>query len=519
MTVRLLQWCTASNNSWCGYQGVMRAGKALSYCTQTLTSYSAPQDTLYKRISPNGDPRVSILPILDQWVEEGKPVKIDELKTMIKLLRNYRRVEHALQLSEWMSERRYLDHSPGYVAVRLDLICRVHGLEEAEKYFDNIPNTLKTFKVYGALLNCYAYSKSLERAEAIMQKMREMGFMKTLSYNVMLNLYSKMGKHEKLDTLIQEMEEKGISLDNATFYIRLNSYSAVSDMEGMEKLLLKMEANPLITMDWNAYIVVANGYLKGGLVEKAFEMLKKAEKHIREGRRGFSYEILLTMYASIAKKDELYRVWNLYKIKGKILNSGYFYMISSLIKLDDVDGAEKIFKEWESVNASFDFRILNLLINAYGRQGLLGKAEAIVSRAIENGKEPPASTWDCLASIYYKDKQMQKAVDTMKKAVLADQYGWKLNRVVLKGCLRHLKKKGDVEGTEKFVRLLREHGHFSQLSLTAPDGIENGSSGFRALNELEGDDVELHGETKMTMGIEYANNGPAGYKAHRLTRR
>ncbi|KAI8012629.1 Pentatricopeptide repeat-containing protein [Camellia lanceoleosa] len=76
------------------------------------------------------------------------------------------------------------------------------------------------------------------------------------------------------------MEEKGISCERSTVYIRLNAYAAMSNINGMERLLTQMEGDPQFTMDWNAYVIVANGYLKAGLFEKSLEMLKKLEQHI-----------------------------------------------------------------------------------------------------------------------------------------------------------------------------------------------------------------------------------------------
>lgn len=175
---------------------------------------------------------------------------------------------------------------------------------------------------------------------------------------------------EKLSFLTQEMENKGISYDKSTLYIHLNAFIVVSGCKtGMEKLLAQMQDNPLIAMDWKTYVILANGYLKAGLVEKSLAMLKKVKQHINGHRRGFSYEILLTLYVILGKKDEMHQIWNLYKKMGKIYNRGYFRMISSLINLDDLDGAEKILAKWESACASFDFDIPNLFIDAYGRGG------------------------------------------------------------------------------------------------------------------------------------------------------
>lgn len=140
----------------------------------------------------------------------------------------------------------------------------------------------------------------------------------------------------------------------------------------MEKLLSLIETKSLLTVDWHAYIIAANGYMKAGFTEKSLRMLKKSEQHIN-GRRGFAYEMLLTLYASLGVKYEVYRIWDLYKKLGKLYNRGYFRMISSLIKLDDLDGAENILLEWESVNTSFDFDIPNLLIDVYYRKGPFGE--------------------------------------------------------------------------------------------------------------------------------------------------
>ncbi|CAK9181799.1 unnamed protein product [Ilex paraguariensis] len=67
-----------------------------STSTQTLSSPKWPQ-TLYRRISPVGDPNISIVPVLDQWVREGKEVQREELQWIIKELKFYRRYKHALE--------------------------------------------------------------------------------------------------------------------------------------------------------------------------------------------------------------------------------------------------------------------------------------------------------------------------------------------------------------------------------------------------------------------------------------
>ncbi|KAB1209998.1 hypothetical protein CJ030_MR6G023547 [Morella rubra] len=344
-------------------------------------------------------------------------------------------------------------------------------------------------EVYGALLNCYVEHKSLDKAEATMKKMRELGFLKiSLPYNVMLSLYSRMGKNEKLGILMQEMEEKGIELNVFTYSIRLNAYAATSDIEGMEKLLMKMEADPEISIDWNAYVAAANGYLKAGLQEKTLEMLKKAEQLVTSKKIKTAYQIFLTMYAAIQKKEDVYRIWTLYRKMGKFLNSGYLCMIRSLVKLDDLDGAEKILEEWESENTLFDIRVPTALITGYCKKGLLEKAEAYINRLIQSGKEPDSKMLECLTIGYRVHGQMEKAVETMKKALLACRPGSVPNRLILAACLDYLKEKGDAQTAEEILRLLRENCHFST---SICEGLQNyihgenpGSKAFDHLKDL-----------------------------------
>uniref|UniRef100_A0A5B7ATK0 Pentatricopeptide repeat-containing protein n=1 Tax=Davidia involucrata TaxID=16924 RepID=A0A5B7ATK0_DAVIN len=368
------------------------------------------------------------------------------------------------QISQWMTDKRYIPLSPSDIAARLNLILRVHSLEQVENYFNNIPEQLKGFDVYTALLNCYAHVKSVEKAEAVMQKLRDMGVRTSLSYNVLMNLYFHMGSWEKLDTLMHEMEEKSIYCDNYTFTIRLSAYAATSDSEGIDKMVTRMESNPRITLDCNAYAIAADGYLKVGLVDKALEMLNKLEGLITATKkRNVAFDFLLKLYADTGKKDELYRIWNLYKKKERIYNKGYMSMISSLMKFNDIEGAEKIFKEWELRGLSYDFRIPNFLIDAYCRNGLLGKAEALLNKGMTEGGDPSVDTWYYFAGGYIEDNQVPKAVEALKKAILVCPPNRKPSKDTLATCLEYLEGRGDVEEAEEFTRILKAEGIFSSV--------------------------------------------------------
>ncbi|KAI3802242.1 hypothetical protein L1987_30372 [Smallanthus sonchifolius] len=429
--------------------------KVLHYSAQTHVG-----NTLFHRLNRFHEP--SVVPILDQWVGEGKPVDQQDLHKIIKQLRKFGRYNHALQICQWMDDKSYLDNSHKDVPVRLDLISKVYGLKLAEEYFNKIPDASRVWQVYGALLNCYAEARLVSKAEATMHKMRDLGYSGSLTYNVMMGLYSATNKFEKLDLLMEEMDEKGIRIDKFTYCIRLNAYAKASEIPKMEKLLLRMEADPEVQMEWHAYTTVANGYLKAGDRKKALTCLKKSEYLIKPSQRKSTYENLLTLYASADRKDEVYRVWGLYKNLGRLYNHGYLCLMSSLAKLDCIDDVEKKYQEWEAKYERFDLQVPNLVITIYCKKGLLEKAEAIIKSLIESGNEPNASTWSRLALGYVKSDEMEKAVEAMRKSILSSFPGWTVDTTTLSACLDYLNCKGSLDEAEEMIKLLKEKGHLSE---------------------------------------------------------
>ncbi|CAL5356917.1 unnamed protein product [Camellia sinensis] len=484
------------NTCCCGFG----LGKALVYSTTaTVSAPAKPRDSLYRRILPLGQPTVSIVPVLDRWIEEGRNVSKEQLQHIVKELRRYSRFRHALEVSQWMSDKRCFELSFGDIAVRLDLISKVHGTDQAENYYNNIPKKLKITGAYGALLNCYAREKSVEKAEAIMQRMKELGLSRaTLTYNIMLNLYRQTENHDKLDALIHEMEEKDIQYDKFTFSILLTTYTDTSTVEGMDRILQRMESDPKVVLDWNAYSIAANGFLKAGLTEKALAMLTKSESLIltTKRRRSMAFDYLVTQYAAIGKKDNVLRLWELHKKTEKIYNKSYISMITSLLKFDDIAGAEKIFEEWESSELSYDFRVPNFLIGAYCRKGLVEKAEAFINRTKMRGGNPLPLTWYFLATGYVKDNQIAKAVEAMKVAVSTCEPRLKVSKPTLAACLEYLKEKGDVEEVVEFLRLLLAKGVVSaDIHEKLLNYMKNAKLFSQALSLMEEDALAGAGET------------------------
>ncbi|XP_022013798.1 pentatricopeptide repeat-containing protein At2g20710, mitochondrial-like [Helianthus annuus] len=164
--------------------------KNSSQGSPTFLNDAELDSSLYRRISPVGDPDLSIVPVLDQWVSEGRKVDKDSLDRIVKSLMKFRRITHSLEVLKWMTDKRYIPPTKGDIRDRLHLIYKVHGLEKAEEFYNNISQVFKGFLIDICLLNICALEKLEDKAEAMMQTLRDTGRVSTpLPFNILLNPY------------------------------------------------------------------------------------------------------------------------------------------------------------------------------------------------------------------------------------------------------------------------------------------------------------------------------------------
>lgn len=460
---------------------------------------------LYSRISPLGQPGLSLAPVLDKWVEEGKKVRDLELQRIIRDLRSRKRYGQALEVSEWMSIKGLCPVSPGDRAVQLDLIGRVRGLDAAESYFDSINEQDKIDKIYGALLNCYVREGLVDKSLSHLQKMKDMGFASSpLTYNDLMCLYTHTGQFEKIPDVLSEMKENGVSPDNFSYRICINSYGSRSDIDSMEKVLEEMESQPHIIMEWTTYTTVANIYIKVGLTEKALVFLKKAEEKLHKDPLGYNH--LISLYASLGIKNEVMRLWGLEKTTcKKVINRDYITILGSLVKLCELEEAEAVLKEWEITCSCYDFRVPNCLLIGYCQKGLVEKAEAMLQGFIEKGKTPTPNSWAIVAAEYMNQENTRKAFECMKEALVvqAQNEGWRPKSSLVSRIVCWLGDEGDLEEVEAFTSLLKKKVPMDREMYHAliKACIRAGKEVDGILESMKGDGIDRDEETKRIIGL------------------
>ncbi|CAI9292719.1 unnamed protein product [Lactuca saligna] len=388
-----------------------------SYTTATITrsesdNSSQKKVSLYSRISPLGNPNLAMTPELDDWIEKGKKVRPSELKQIVHDLRKRKRYHHALEVSEWMNKKGLSVFTPVDHAVQIDLIGKVHGFLEAEKYFNALTDGDKNDKTYGALLHCYVRQRETEKSLSHFQKMKENGFLSSVTFNDIMCLYIRNNQTDKVPDLLHEMKTNGISPDNLSYRMCINSYGDKINIKEMENVLKEMENDPKITMDWNTYSVVANCYIKGNNIDKANETLKKAEKLVEKD--GLAYNHLISLNSRLGNKDDVLRLWNLQKTACKrLINRDYSAIVKSLVRLGEFEEAEKA-------------------------EGMLGKL-------LKDGRGTSPGSWGSVVAGYLKKGDVRAAVRCMEAAVsLPGGGGRGMYHRLLQGCINGGKEVGRV---------------------------------------------------------------------------
>jgi len=437
--------------------GIFRTVSTEAVATQK-TSESLP-DNLYRRISRLGDPKRSAVEELERWITEGREVKKWVLKGIVRELRKYYRHKHALEVFEWMSKK--FPCSVGDRAMHLGLIAKVHGIASAEKYYGDLHHYEKNHLTYFALLNCYVQEKNIEKSEAIMEELKDLGFIKTaFPYTEMMTLYMNTEQFEKVPLVIQEMKKKGISLDIYCYNIWMRSYAALSDMDQVAEVFNEIERDDNINTDWSIYSTLANIYINAKVLDKAGSALKEMEnkmKEIETKKDQLAYNHLISLHGRLGNKDEVYRIWQSFELAfPKMTNRSYVCLLSSLVGMGDIEGAEVFIKKWESMKTFDDSRVYYALLNAYIEKGWLQKAELLLERVVDKGGKPNAKTWETLAEGYIQNEQIHKAMEAMKRSLSVEGNSpWQPKSVNVLALLKHFEKQGDVKSAEEFFKILR----------------------------------------------------------------
>ncbi|RWV89687.1 hypothetical protein GW17_00048155 [Ensete ventricosum] len=462
------------------------------------------RDTLGRRLLSLIYPKRSAVVVLRMWEEEDKPIQKYQLNRVVRELRKYKRYKHALEvcpICEWMTTRSHIKLLPGDYAVHLDLVAKVRGLPSAQKFFEDLPGRMKGPSTCNALLHTYVQYKMTDKAESLMEEMSAQGWLRcSLPYNHMLTLYISTGMLNKIPDLLKDLK-RNTSPNEITYNLWLSAFAKKNDVIGAEKVLHQMGKDN-VTADWVTYSTLANMYIKAACHDKAKEALVEMEKRVFKKDR-VAYCSLISLHAGLLDKDNVYRMWNKMKATFRKMSDMEFKcMLSSLTKLGDIEEAESIYGEWESVSGTQDSRVPNILLAFYIKNDMMEKAEKFLVHIVETGVKPSYTTWELLASGNLRKNRMDKVLDCLKKA-LSSLEKWEPNVGLVKAVFTELEAMGTVEDAENFLVILRDAGYvtteiYNSLLRTY---VKAGKMPLIVAERMKKDNVEMDKETRHLLRV------------------
>lgn len=397
-------------------------------------------------------PSVPVSRVLDNWVETGNEVNRTEVLSTMLYLRKRKMFVLALQLSEWLESRKQLDWTESKYASRVDLIAKVHGIFKAENYIKQIPESSRSEIVYRTLLaNCVS-AKNVEKAEQLFNKMKNLFPVTCFSCTQLLLLYIRTDK-KKINDVLLLMERENIKPSPYTYRLLIDVKGQSRDISGMEQIVEKMKSEGMVA-SMRIQAALARHYAACGVNDKAEVILKEMEGDDIT-KNHLSYRLLLPIYASLGKADEVERIWK--QCESNPNGAECMAGIEAWGHLKKIKDAEAVFEKLLKIVERPSSRHYAALLNVYANHGMLTKGKALVGQMAESGVAVTPVACDVLVKLYAGAGELEAAYAVLETA-LKQRRGRPLVTSYLT-MLDHYANKGDVHNAEKIFLEMRQVGY------------------------------------------------------------
>ncbi|KAL9275796.1 Pentatricopeptide repeat-containing protein [Drosera capensis] len=440
----------------------------------TKTAVAAKKTTIKPRIPPKLlfrhlmglSPDGKVTDVFHYYIREGYSFTNADLHGCFRGLRKFRRYQHCYEvvyvifaldlILQWMDKSRY-NFSAQDHALRLDIVFKLKGVAEAEKYFDSLSPSLKNRFSYGVLLYCYCKSLMSDKAAALFKKMDELSLVSPLALNNLMTMSLNLGRPEKLPCLVQEMKDRNFPISDFSRALLMQACSMMNDIEGVERVF---EETNKEKCDWSIYSNLASAYFKAGRFEKADSVLRQLEEILRkENRVRSAYLFLLTFHASVGDSDGVFRVWDSLKSHYPgCHNLSYLCLLSALSRLDDIEALTKYFGEWNTSCQAYDPRLAIVVLRSYLSNDMIDEAKLFFRIAGDKGGALCFKAHELFIDYYLEKGDIQSGLGHVEAAVsqVKKDLKWRPAQEVVESFFKYFEREKDVDGAERLCKLLRQ---------------------------------------------------------------
>ncbi|XP_028782814.1 pentatricopeptide repeat-containing protein At1g80270, mitochondrial-like [Neltuma alba] len=265
-------------------------------------------------------------------------------------------------------------------ASRIGLIAKVQGLDAAEKYLNEVPDSWRGMLLYRTLLAHCVRAINRQKTEAVFLKMRE-PFLPITTYdcNQMIVLY-KIIDRSKIADILPLMKEENLKPSRLTYRILIALKCELKDTMGMEQEIEAMKSQGL-QLDIHVLTIVSVHLISKGLKDKALVIVDEIERGNTRTLIG-GRTALLSLYASLGRANDVSRIWTVCKLDPTMNEC------LAAIALGKVEEAEAVFEmmleKWKKVSSKTYADLLDVYVQNNKISEDVGKADSILTKVVED---------------------------------------------------------------------------------------------------------------------------------------
>lgn len=221
-------------------------------------------------------------------------------------------------------------------------------------------------RIYSCLLDGYVRNKDISMAEDVLARMIKANVKcNEITFNTLIHAYVVADKLEAAEQAMQRMAQFGVLRNTTTFNTIMSGYAALGDVKGAERVLQLMTTTP----DKATWLPL--------FLEKAEAVLDRSDVPDLDG---YAYNTLLSGFGNRGSDSGVQRVIDRMQAAG--VPTGIVTLcarMTSHSRFGEIEQVEALFNEakqalLEDRSSSLEVAY-SILLQAYARQGLIGKAE------------------------------------------------------------------------------------------------------------------------------------------------
>lgn len=354
----------------------------------TATSAQPNSSTTIKSISSDLFKERNLKRLVDNFKKSSEQyrfrTKIGIYESTVRRLASAKRFEWIEEILE--DQKKYIESSKEGFAARIITLYGKSGLfENAQKVFDEIPESKRTVLSCNALLSACVHSKKFDMIDGFFREMPKRLSIEPdlVSYNTIIKGFVEMGSLDSAVSVLDEVDEKGLEPDLVSFNTLLNGLYKNGRFSDAEKIWGLMEKKNIVPdkRSYNAKLLgLASDKKTKDAIDLIGEMRSKGitpdvysfnsvmEAFINEG----SLEEAKFWYGEIRKND---------CAPDKVT---YEKLVPFVCKMGDLDFAFQLSEEIFNRRFLLDTAILELVVDELVKASKIEEAKKLVELGKNN---------------------------------------------------------------------------------------------------------------------------------------